>query len=513
MPLSAAQFGASVRRRLPVPHRRRTRRSGTRTRTTCSRASASPTRSTRRRCCAAASGSTWRPSRSRACPASANPINQFGYSRNTPGRHQPDNGLTFVGDLTQPGARKRAAGADRLQPGPVHQPGRQPRRATLGSSSRTATTRRSGASRFGVQRELPGNFLVELTYLGQRGQNIPYVEQPSTSCPSSSARRTRATTRRPTRSSPPSCPTRSAASRPRTRRPTAPPSPAAACCRPTRTSARSATEFYDGSNRYDGGYIRLEKRFTNGFMLSTSYTYSALPREGGAAQPLGGPGGPHRRRRPSAPHHGRDRGRAAVRQGPQVRHRLERPGGRDPRRLAARRPLRVADGRSRSSGTTSTSIPAAATPRTSSSRPGATTREGRKYGVDVPIIDTTCFYTYNGQPVPQRRGQRGHLPGARDPARRGQHPRASRPRSHSVRFQSHHILDIGLTKNFMLGSRVKLQIRAEALNATNYTIFNVGNIRPATWCRRRPTSAADQHRTRRTVIRPRDIQLGAKITF
>ena len=29
----------------------------------------------------------------------------------------------------------------------------------------------------GVQRELPGNFLVELTYLGQRGQNIPYVQQ------------------------------------------------------------------------------------------------------------------------------------------------------------------------------------------------------------------------------------------------------------------------------------------------------------------------------------------------
>jgi hypothetical protein len=35
-----------------------------------------------------------------------------------------------------------------------------------------------------------------------------------------------------------------------------------------------ATEFYDGSNSYNGGYIRLEKRFTNGFMLSTSYTYS-----------------------------------------------------------------------------------------------------------------------------------------------------------------------------------------------------------------------------------------------
>ena len=38
------------------------------------------------------------------------------------------------------------------------------------------------------------------------------------------------------------------------------------------------TECYDGSNQYDGAYIRLEKRFTRGFMLTTSYTWSRFRR-------------------------------------------------------------------------------------------------------------------------------------------------------------------------------------------------------------------------------------------
>jgi hypothetical protein len=65
----------------------------------------------------------------------------------------------------------------------------------------------------------------------------------------------------------------------------------------------------------------------------------------------------------------------------------------------------------------------------------------------------------------------------------------------------------------MLSSRVKLQLRAEALNATNYTIFNVGNIQAGNLV---PTSANFGMLTNldsSTVIRPRDIQLGAKITF
>ena len=46
----------------------------------------------------------------------------------------------------------------------------------------------------------------------------------------------------------------------------------------------------------------------------------------------------------------------------------------------------------------------------------------------------------------------------------------------NVRFLNHHLLDFGLTKNFQLGSRVRVQVRIEALNATNYTLFSAGNV-------------------------------------
>ena len=80
----------------------------------------------------------------------------------------------------------------------------------------------------------------------------------------------------------------------------------------------------------------------------------------------------------------------------------------------------------------------------------------------------------------------------------------------NVRFQNHHLLDLGLTKNFQLGSRVRLQVRVEALNATNYTLFNAGNVILA------PTNAAFGRITNidsSTVMKPRDYQLGVRLTF
>ena len=65
----------------------------------------------------------------------------------------------------------------------------------------------------------------------------------------------------------------------------------------------------------------------------------------------------------------------------------------------------------------------------------------------------------------------------------------------------------------MLSSRVKLQLRAEALNATNYTIFNVGNIQGGNLVPTQANFGVLTNLDSSTVIRPRDIQLGAKITF
>jgi hypothetical protein len=53
-------------------------------------------------------------------------------------------------------------------------------------------------------------------------------------------------------------------------------------------------------------------------------------------------------------------------------------------------------------------------------------------------------------------------------------------------------------------------VRVEALNATNYTLFNAGNVILA------PTNAAFGRITNidsSTVMKPRDYQLGVRLTF
>ena len=75
---------------------------------------------------------------------------------------------------------------------------------------------------------------------------------------------------------------------------------------------------------------------------------------------------------------------------------------------------------------------------------------------------------------------------------------------------NHHLLDFGLTKNFRVGGRARMQVRIEALNATNYTLFGAGNVMLA------PTNAAFVKFTNldtSTVMKPRDIQLGVRVTF
>ena len=75
---------------------------------------------------------------------------------------------------------------------------------------------------------------------------------------------------------------------------------------------------------------------------------------------------------------------------------------------------------------------------------------------------------------------------------------------------NHLLLDFGLTKNFQIGSRTRVQVRLEALNATNYTLFNVGNVSLV------PTEAAFgtvSNLDTSTVMKPRDIQLGVRVTF
>jgi hypothetical protein len=61
-----------------------------------------------------------------------------------------------------------------------------------------------------------------------------------------------------------------------------------------------------------------------------------------------------------------------------------------------------------------------------------------------------------------------------------------------------------------VGDRVRVQARIVVLNATNYTLFNVGNVALGS------NSASFMRLTNidsSTVMKPRDVQIGARVTF
>ena len=84
----------------------------------------------------------------------------------------------------------------------------------------------------GIERELPGDIVVELSYLGQTGQRPAAGRAAQLRARGSSGRRARSATTRPRRSSRRRWPTRSRACSPTTPAPAAARSPAAACSSP-----------------------------------------------------------------------------------------------------------------------------------------------------------------------------------------------------------------------------------------------------------------------------------------
>ena len=162
----------------------------------------------------------------------------------------------------------------------------------------------------------------------------------------------------------------------------------------------------------------------------------------------------------------------------------------------------------RSSSTrTPTSIPAAAI-RAISNRSGA--RSGSQvYGVDIPIFDTTCFYTLNGQPFRNAAGQVVTFQATEIGL--GQANIRTFPTTlPHVRFQAHHLLDLGPTKNIRFGDRVRVQVRIEALNVENFTLFGLGNL---TTTSNHATFGRLSNIDSSTVMKPRDVQLGVRVTF
>jgi hypothetical protein len=434
-------------------------------------------------------------------PGLNNVLNQIGYSRSTPVPVTNDGGLTFGATLSNP-----------VPSGTLLQPigSSQGLSTNLGGSPGTIfPTERKNPTfwrySIGVERELPGDILVEVSYLGQTGRDLPLTEPinfvPEAYRTQSTLRDTAAetfltqTVSNPFQGLFPDNPGVSGGTIARRRLLLAYPQ-----------FDTLSSETYRGSNTYHGLLARLDKRFTKGLMVMSSYTWSRFREKVAPLNPWEdleervGPGDrPHRVTLASVVELPFGSGRAigkewggvtnAVLGGWQLSGKFEWQTG---------QPLTWGNvyydqGCGDPSGLTS--------------RWGS--EGGQKLGIDVPFFDTSCFYTRNGEALRNAAGQVLTF-GAPEISLGSANIRRFPTTLEHVRFQNHHLLDLGLTKSFQLGTRVRLQVRVEALNATNYTLFNAGNVILA------PTNAAFGRITNidsSTVMKPRDYQLGVRLTF
>jgi hypothetical protein len=124
-------------------------------------------------------------------------------------------------------------------------------------------------------------------------------------------------------------------------------------------------------------------------------------------------------------------------------------------------------------------------------------------GLDCPAWDIAGFYINdaltqtNGAPDPakQRADTRIQL---------GNNVRYFPTTMPDMRAHDLHLMDIGLYKNFSLPRDMKLQIRVEAINALNYTVLFTPDLNPRNATFGKITTDRNS---------PRDIQLGARLTF
>ena len=137
---------------------------------------------------------------------------------------------------------------------------------------------------FGIERQFPGDFLVEVSYLGQRGRHLPILEtrelraaavphaEPDSRCRGGDVPE-------PGVSNPfvgltPDSPGSNGATIARRRLLYQYPQfEASGICT---GSGTFCTETDNGSNVYHGMIFRADKRFTHGFMLMSSYTWSHM---------------------------------------------------------------------------------------------------------------------------------------------------------------------------------------------------------------------------------------------
>jgi Carboxypeptidase regulatory-like domain/TonB dependent receptor len=440
-------------------------------------------------------------------------INQLGYSRNTPVPVSSDSGLTFGANLSNPvpsGTLLAPVGsALGLRTNLGNAPGNVfPADRVNGEYWRYSV---------GVEKQFPAGFLVELSYIGQKGNNVPILEtlnfvpqQYRTASPIRDATAELFLSQlvaNPLQGLTPEAPASNGATIARRRLLYQfPQFEASAICTGNGTFCMETSR---GSNIYHGAIVRVDKRFTQGFMLMTSYTWSRLREDVTPLNPWEAP--EHRVGATDRPHRVT---LASV---------TELPFGRNHRigtnwntlvdsilggwQFSAKYEWQT--GQPLVFNNNTYYDPACGDPRELKSQWGKESN-GAVRGVDVPILDVSCFYTLNRQPFVNAGGQ--PITFTATEIQLGQSNLRTFPTTlPDVRFMNHHLLDLGLTKTFRVRERVRVQVRIEALNATNYTLFNFNNmvLTPANNASFMKLNNIDSS----TVMKPRDIQIGARVTF
>lgn len=439
-------------------------------------------------------------------------LNQIGYSRSTPVPVTSDNGLTFNATLSNPIPSGQLLAPVGSGLGMRTNLGNAPGNVIPQERVNPEYWRYS----FGIERQFPGNVLVEISYIGQKGRHLPILETqnflPQQFRTQSPIRDATAETflsqvvANPFVGLMPDSPGSNGATIGRQR--VLQPFPQFAGTGICTGNNTFCAETDRGSNIYHGVIFRGDKRFSNGFMLMSSYTWSRM----------------RERVTPLNPWEEPEERVAAVDRPHRITFAsvLELPVGRERRWGSSWNPVVDAilggwqfaakfewqTGQPLVFNNNTYYDPACGDPRSLKSEWGEDGSGGFQ-GVDTPIVDITCFYTLQNQQFRNAAGQ--PVTFLASEIQLGQSNIRTFPTTlPDVRFMNHHLLDFGLTKNFRVGDRVRVQLRVEALNATNYTLFNAGNVtltsNTATFMRMNNIDSS-------TVMKPRDIQIGARVTF
>ena len=372
-------------------------------------------------------------------PGLNNVLNQIGYSRSTPVPVTNDGGLTFNANLSNPVPSNTLLEPVGSSLGLATNLGGSPGTVFAAERKNPTFWRYS----LGIERELPGNMIVEVSYLGQTGRDLPIVEPlnyvPEAFRTQSVVRDTAAetfltqTVSNPFQGLFPDNPGVSGSTIARRR---------LLLAYPQFDTLSIETE--RGSNTYHGVLARLDKRFTNGVMIMSTYTWSRFREKVAPLNPWEdledriGPGDrPHRVTLASVvelpfgqgPAIGREWGGAtnALLGGWQLSGKFEWQTG---------QPLTWGNVYYDAG---------CGSPNDLAGRWG--TENGQKLGIDVPFFDTSCFYTRDGQPFRNAAGQPVTF-GAPEISLGAANIRRFPTTLANVRFQNHHLLDLGLTKAF-----------------------------------------------------------------